>query len=151
MPDEYGWLATVDALLADIERKTFDAGGGDYSLPAQDAVSFLRRENGLKNSRTSAKIGIVPGRIDQIVPDELYKALSSAVKDLDRHIPGFLRQGKFIGVESCVSSPVRIVRDRETMQSSLAKLYCAGEGCGLAGGIVSAACDGIACALKMME
>ncbi|MBE6365805.1 MAG: hypothetical protein E7053_08695 [Lentisphaerae bacterium] len=150
-PDEYGSLDNVDALMEKIETQTFAAGGGDYSLPAQDASAFLRKESGLKNRRTSAQIGIIPGRIDQLVPNELFNALSSAVKDLDRHIPGFLRQGKFIGVESCVSSPVRIVRDRETLRTSIADLYCAGEGCGLAGGIVSAACDGIACALKMME
>jgi uncharacterized FAD-dependent dehydrogenase len=151
MPDEYGSLSAVDAMLENIEKRTFEYGGSNYTLPAQDAASFLRKEAGLRNARTSCQIGIAPGRIDEIVPTELFNALSSAVKDLDRHIPGFLRQGKFIGVESCVSSPVRINRDRETLHTSLANLYCAGEGCGLAGGIVSAACDGIACALKMME
>jgi uncharacterized FAD-dependent dehydrogenase len=80
----------------------------------------------------------------------LFRALSSAIKDFDHRIPGFIRDGKFIGIESCVSSPVRIVRDRESLTTSLKNLYCAGEGCGEAGGIISAACDGIRCAEKML-
>lgn len=149
-PDEAGSLDDIDALYETIESRTFLAGGSDYTLPAQDAAGFIRKESGLKNSRTSAAIGITPGRIDTIIPTDLHNALTSALKDFDRRIPGFIKQGKFIGVESCVSSPVRISRDRETMQSSLKNLYCAGEGCGLAGGIISAACDGIACAEKIL-
>lgn len=145
-PEEFGSLAEIDAFYEQTESRCFSAGGGDYTLPAQDAAAFLRHETGLKNSRTSAALGIVPGRIDQIITPELHRALSAALKDFDRRIPGFIRQGKFIGVESCVSSPVRIIRDRVSMQSSLPGLYCAGEGCGLAGGIISAACDGIRCA-----
>lgn len=151
MPEEYASLSEIDRLLERIECDTFQAGGGDYTLPGQDAAAFLRREAGLKNSRTSAATGIVPGRIDRIIPDELHRTLSSALRDFDRRIPGFINTAKFIGVESCVSSCIRIVRDRETLQSSLTGLYCAGEGCGLAGGIISAACDGIACAEKMLS
>ena len=149
-PGELGSITQIDELFNKIERDCFLAGGGDYTLPAQDAAAFLRKENGLKNSVTSAPTGIVSGRIDRIIPDELFRALSSALKDFDHRIPGFIRQGKFIGVESCVSSPIRFIRDRETMQSSLPGLFCAGEGCGLAGGIISAACDGIRCAEKML-
>ena len=149
-PGELGSITQIDEFFREIESDCFLAGGGDYTLPAQDAAAFLRKENGLKNSVTSAPTGIVSGRIDRIIPDELFRALSSALKDFDHRIPGFIRQGKFIGVESCVSSPIRFVRDRETMQSSLPGLFCAGEGCGLAGGIISAACDGIRCAEKML-
>lgn len=149
-PEESGTLADIDRMYEDIEKRCFIMGGGNYSLPAQDAAAFLRREVGLSNRKTSAAMGIVPGRIDQIIPEELYNALSSALKDFDRRMSGFIRHGKFIGVESCVSSPVRIVRDRENFTTSLTNLYCAGEGCGLAGGIISAACDGIQCAEKML-
>lgn len=150
-PSEFSSLMEIDKMYESIEKNCFLAGGGDYTLPAQDAAAFCRRENGLKNFRTSAAIGIVPGRIDRLVPPALYPALTAAVKDFDRRMPGFIRQGKFIGVESCVSSPVRIIRDRETMQTSLKNLFCTGEGCGLAGGIISAACDGIRCAEKMLQ
>lgn len=149
-PQEFGGIAQIDAFYEKVERECFLAGGGDYTLPAQDAAAFLRREERLKNFRTSAATGIVSGRIDRIIIGEVFKTLSSALKDFDRRIPGFIREGKFIGVESCVSSPIRMIRDRETMQSSLPGLFCAGEGCGLAGGIISAACDGIRCAEKML-
>ncbi len=149
-PEESGSLADIDRMFEEIERNCFAAGNGDYTLPAQDAAAFLRHENGLKNSATSAACGISAGRIDRIIPTELYDALASALKEIDHRMPGFIRQGKFIGVESCVSSPVRICRDRENYTTSLGNLYCAGEGCGLAGGIISAACDGIACAEKFI-
>ena len=149
-PEESGSLADIDCLYEKLETGCFDLGGGDYTMPAQDAAAFLRKESGLKNCKSPAATGIVPGRIDQIIPEELHRSLSSALQEFDRRIPGFIRQGKFIGVESCVSSPVRIWRDRETLQSSLPRLYCAGEGCGAAGGIISAACDGIQCAEKML-
>ena len=150
-PEESGSLADIDRLLEKLETECFSAGGGDYTFPAQDAAAFIRRENGLKNRQNSTAVGIVPGRIDRIVPQKLYDALVPALKDFDSRIPGFIRQGKFVGVESCVSSPVRIWRDRETLQSSLPGLYCSGEGCGAAGGIISAACDGIKCAEKMLQ
>ncbi len=150
-PDEFRDISEIDEYFRRTESACFLAGGGDYTLPAQDASSFLRHERGLKNSRSSSKCGITSGRVDNIIPPELFNALASAVKDFDHRIANFIRYGKFIGVESCVSSPVRILRDRETMKSSLAGLYCAGEGCGLAGGIISAACDGIQCAEKMMQ
>ena len=65
-------------------------------------------------------------------------------------MPGFIRYGKFIGIESCVSSPVRILRN-ENCESTLAKLFPAGEGPGLAGGIISAACDGMRCAESLVR
>ncbi|MBO5667694.1 MAG: hypothetical protein J6S43_01065 [Lentisphaeria bacterium] len=150
-PEESGDLQAVDRMFDGLETRCFAAGGGDYTLPAQDAAAFIRREDGLKNRRNSTAVGVIPGRIDEIVPPELYQALVSGLKDFDSRIPGFIRQGKFIGVESCVSSPVRFLRDPETLQSSLPGLYCAGEGCGAAGGIISAACDGIRCAEKMLQ
>ena len=58
-------------------------------------------------------------------------------------LPGFIDAGTLIGVESCVSSPIRFRRDMETGASSMPGLYLAGEGCGAAGGIISAACDGL--------
>lgn len=150
-PEESGSLADIDRLYESLEKRSFEIGGGDYTLPAQDISAFLRKEAGLKNTTSPAATGIAPGRIDQIIPTELFNSLSSALKDFDRRIPGFIKSGKLIGIESCVSSPIRILRDRETMASSLANLYCSGEGCGLAGGIISAACDGISCSTSLLS
>ena len=81
----------------------------------------------------------------------LFTALVFALKEFDSRIPGFIKQGKLIGVESCVSSPVRLLRERETGASPVKDLYLAGEGCGAAGGIISAACDGLHCAEAMLR
>lgn len=150
-PGETGNADEVYALIERLESGCFRLGGGDYTLPAQDAAGFLRRELSLRNRRSSAATGITPGRIDELLPAELHTALTSALRDFDHRIPGWIKYGKFIGIESCVSAPVRFIRNRETLESSVAALYLAGEGCGAAGGIISAACDGIRCAEAMLK
>ena len=137
-------------LIDRIETSLFDAGGGDYTMIAQDAAAFLAGRQGLNNNRSSCEVGIVPGRVDHLLITELQSALRAALKFFDRKCPNFIRDGKFIGVESCVSSPVRILRD-ENCHSSLPGLYPAGEGVGAAGGILSGAADGIRCALAMLK
>ena len=130
--------------FAALEKRIFEAGGADYTFPAQDVSAFISGRSGLNNIRSSCDTGIIPGRLDQLLPQLLKNALLPAVRTFDRKIPGFIAQGKFIGAESFVSSPVRICRDQETKENPLLPgLYPAGEGCGLAGGIVSAACDGL--------
>ena len=133
-----------------MEQMLFEKGGKDYTMIAQDAAAFLSGREGLKNKRNSCEVGIVPGRVDQLLITELQSALRAALKFFDRKCPGFIRDGKFIGVESCVSSPVRFERN-EKGESSVAGLYLAGEGVGAAGGILSGAADGIRCALAMIE
>ena len=132
-----------------METSLFEAGGGDYTMIAQDAAAFLSGRMGLKNDRSSCETGIVPGRVDQLLITELQSALRAALKFFDRKCPNFIRDGKFIGVESCVSSPVRLERN-ENCESSLPGLFPAGEGVGAAGGILSGAADGIRCALAML-
>ena len=137
-------------LIERMERSLFEAGGGDYTMIGQDAAAFLGGRMGLKNNRTSCEVGIVPGRVDHLLVSELQSALRAALKFFDRKCPNFIRDGKFIGVESCVSAPVRLERN-ERNESSLAGLYPAGEGVGAAGGILSGAADGIRCALSMLQ
>lgn len=143
-PAKYGSAAELFNQIEALEKAIFEHGGRDYTFPAQDAAAFLAGKAGLNNVKNSCHTGIVPGRLDLILPDFVTCALQKAVKNFDRNIPGFLKYGKLIGAESLVSSPIRILRDRETMENpQLPGLYPAGEGCGLAGGIVSAGCDGI--------
>ncbi len=150
-PGELGGADEVYSLIERMEKACFTAGGSDYTLPAQDAAAFLARRQGSSGKESSPAVGVVPGRIDKMIPSELFKALTSALKEFDSRMPGFIKQGRFIGVESCVSAPLRFVRDRETGVSTVANLYPAGEGCGAAGGIISAACDGIRCAESMLK
>ena len=69
---------------------------------------------------------------------------------LQTRSPGFIRHGLLVGMETRVSSPVRFLRDPETLASSMPGLWLGGEGGGMAGGIVSAAIDGIRLAEKML-
>ncbi|MBE6391673.1 MAG: hypothetical protein E7042_05675 [Lentisphaerae bacterium] len=152
-PEDFGNDAgRVFEFFAGVERSIFSAGGRDYTFPAQDAGAFLAGKSGLNNSANGCDTGIVPGRLDQLLPEQLKNALIPAVKNFEHKIPGFIKYGKFIGAESFVSSPVRLLRDFETMENpELPGLYPAGEGCGLAGGIVSAACDGMRAAEAMLK
>ncbi len=137
--------------LAAWERAAFAAGGSDHTFPAQDAAGFLRGEMVLRNRRGSAAVGMRPARLDELLPPAVRDALRAALKDFDRRCPGFIRGGKFVGLESCVSSPVRFHRHPESGASSLPGLYLGGEFGGCAGGIMSAAVDGLRLAEKMVS
>ena len=131
------------AFLTDLEKRAFAMGGSDYTFPAQSAAAFLRHENGLTRKNSSVATGITPGRLDELLPAPVRDALSNALKDFDRKCPGFIREGMFLGLESCISSPVRFIRDAATGASPVQRLYCGGEFGGWAGGITSAAADGL--------
>lgn len=130
-----------------LEQKAYQAvrsAGGSHQLPVQNVVAFLegRSSEALKSSSPS---GVVPGRLDRLLPDDLVEHLRSSLERFDRQMKGFIsREAQFHGVESRTSCPVRITRDPATLQSlSHRGLFPAGEGAGYAGGITSAACDGI--------
>lgn len=150
LPEKIGSIDDAFSWIDRQEAAVFASGGCDYAFPAQDAASFLARKEGLSHRDCGVETGIVSGRIDLLCGDFLGRALASALKDFDRKIPGFIRGGTLVGLEVAVSSPVRVVRDNNQM-TTLPRLYAAGEGAGAAGGIVSAACDGLRAALAMMQ
>ncbi len=150
-PEEFSNAAAVFEFIDRLEQKTFESGGNNYTAPAQDAAAFLRGENKLSIKQTSYRLGLLPARIDQLLPDKASKAIREALIQFDRQCPGFVRQGKLVGLETHVSSPVRFVRSEETLESSLPGLYITGEGAGYAGGIISAAVDGLRTAEKYLE
>jgi uncharacterized FAD-dependent dehydrogenase len=129
--------------INELEQHAFSAGGSNYSCPAQSAVSFVRGEEGLHTTETSYRLGITSARIDQLLPRDTVNALREALKYFENLIPGFMKSGVLLGVETRISSPVRFERNPETLSSSLSGLYLAGEGAGYAGGITSAALDGL--------
>lgn len=146
-PADFGDCDQLFAAFDHLERSIFLHGGSDYTFPAQDLAAFAAGKSGLRNSSNSSDTGIVPARLDQLLLPELRSALLPAIDTFNKKIPEFLQKSKFIGAESFVSSPIRIARDPVTMENpALPGLFPAGEGCGLAGGIVSAACDGMRCA-----
>jgi uncharacterized FAD-dependent dehydrogenase len=131
------------ALVDQLEKACFAAGGGDYTCPAQSAAAFARGEAGPPPTGSSYALGLKPGRIDRILPPATVAAVRAALVYFERVIPGFLSRGQLVGVEARVSSPIRFERNPDTLESSLPGLYLAGEGAGYAGGIVSAGLDGI--------
>lgn len=129
--------------LSALEREAFATGGGDYTAPAQSALAFVRGEDGVPTAHTSYPFGLTAARLDRLLPAATVNALRVALRHFEQVLPGFMREGLLIGVETRVSSPVRFERQPETLASSLPGLYLAGEGAGYAGGITSSALDGL--------
>ena len=136
--------------LSELEKRCFAAGGSDYTFPAQSIQGFMRHEKSLKNKETSARLGLKSAALHEILPEKAVDRFTLAFKHFDKLMRGFA-DGNCVGIESCVSSPVRLVRNAETLESSCKNLYVAGEGAGYAGGIVSAAIDGLKIAEKAVN
>ncbi len=148
-PEFCGKVEKAFDLIEKTESMLFTIGGSDYTMPAQDAASFLRNEKTLSGGGT-CHTGMTAGNVRKLLPEPTQNALCAALKFFDRQLPGFIKYGKIVGAEPCVSSPVRFLR-REDGMSSLSGLYLSGEGAGAAGGIVSAACDGVRTALACLK
>jgi uncharacterized protein len=117
---------------------------GNKQFPAQTVLGFLsQKEAPLLPSSTPS--GCVSARLDQLLPSHITKRLGEALETFDRSMPGFISpKAQLLGVETRTSCPVRVIRNPESLQSvSHGGLYPAGEGAGYAGGITSAAVDGV--------
>ena len=127
------------------EHAAFQLGGGNFYAPAQRAEDFLLKQpsQGPGSIRPTYRPGVTWTELDRCLPQAVADTLRGALPLMDRKLRGFAcPDGVLTGVETRSSSPVRILRD-ETLQSALRGLYPCGEGAGYAGGIVSAAVDGI--------
>jgi uncharacterized FAD-dependent dehydrogenase len=127
------------------EQAAFRLGGGNFFAPAQRVEDFLqnRPSEGQGNVAPTYRPGVTWTDLNGCLPDFVTDTLRQALPLLDKKLHGFAaKDGVLTGVETRSSSPVRILRD-ETFQSPLRGLYPCGEGAGYAGGIVSAAVDGI--------
>lgn len=127
------------------ERLAYLAGGRTYHAPVQRAEDFLAGRASRGKIRTSYERGTIPTDLGLILPPPVMDALERGLRAMDRKMRGaFLRDAVLTGPESRGSSPVRIPRDELSRQSvAVAGLYPCGEGAGYAGGIVSAAVDGL--------
>ena len=146
-PSDYpgGVLAGV-ALQRDLESRAFLAGGSDYRAPAQLVGDFLawRPSVALGSVEPSYKPGVVPTDLAPLLPAFVIDAIREAMPAFDRQIKGFaMHDALFTGVETRTSSPIRIKRDASYQSMNTRGIYPAGEGAGYAGGILSAAIDGI--------
>ena len=127
-----------------LEARFFEAGGGDYSVPAQRVDDFLAGRDSSALPRSSYKLGAVARRIDTLLPESITDALRAGIARFDRQLPGYASEaGLLVGVESRSSGPLRIPRDGVTRRATgIPNLWPVGEGAGYAGGIMSAAIDG---------
>ena len=136
-----------------IEQAAFRAGGGTYQAPAQLVGDFLanRPSTGAGSVEPTYRPGVVWGDLRQVLPEQLTDALKEALPLLNENLAGFAApECVLTAPETRSSSPVRIVRG-EDRQSSLKGLYPTGEGAGYAGGIMSAAIDGMQTAEAILE
>lgn len=143
-------------LRRELETRAFGAvqnAGGSKELPVQNLISFLKKSNKNIVTDTSCPSGIKTVRLDQLLPNFMYDKLTEGIEKFNQNMKGFISENaKLYGVESRTSCPLRITRDEISLQSiTHAGLYPCGEGAGYAGGITSAACDGIKCADKILE
>ena len=131
------------------ERLAFELGGADYKAPAQTVGSFLGTGNNLPGKvEPTYKPGVVFTDIKKCLPDFVSDSLKEALPQLGRKMKGFdAPDAVLTAVESRSSSPVRIIRSKRLLAerggTEIKGLYPGGEGAGYAGGIMSAACDGI--------
>ncbi|KJH84924.1 NAD(P)/FAD-dependent oxidoreductase [Pseudomonas sp. KSR10] len=148
-PDEDfpgGPLAGVE-LQERLESRAFELGGSDYCAPGQLVGDFIRgrASSAFGEVEPSYKPGVRLGDLAPSLPDYVIEAIREALPAFGKQIRGFDRADAVLtGIETRTSSPVRIKRDNETLQSINTRgLYPAGEGAGYAGGILSAGVDGI--------
>ena len=143
----YGPLAGL-RFQQQMEQLACQAAGGTQRAPAQLLGDFLKNRPSASLLETSYQPGLVPVRMDDVLGPVLAERLRLGFADFGRKIPGYATNAaQIVGVESRTSAPVRIPRDKETLQHPVvAGLFPCGEGAGYAGGIVSAAMDGERCA-----
>lgn len=136
-----------------LERSAFEAAGNSYRAPAQRLEDFLnhRPTQSFGAVHPTYLPGVTPGDLHQVLPPYVCRAMAQAIPVFDRRLKGFaLPDAVLTGPETRSSSPVTILRD-QSCQSTVRGLYPCGEGAGYAGGITSAAVDGIRCALEVLK
>jgi uncharacterized FAD-dependent dehydrogenase len=135
-----------------LEKLTYQNGEG-IKAPAQKLVDFLECRQTKSFPETSYTPGLISSRLDLWLPDFIKTRLQKAFKKFNENMKGFICEDAIlIASETRTSTPVRILRDKETLQNPVIQnLFPAGEGSGYSGGIVSSAMDGENIAKKIGE
>ena len=153
-PEDFGSNHPLEGMYFQrrLEEKAFEIGGGDYTAPAQSVGAFL------KTTKESSKVcpTYLPktkeADLDKIFPSFMTEAMREALPAMGRKLKGFDREDAVLtAVESRSSSPIRILRNQDGVSPWAMGLYPTGEGAGYAGGIVSAAVDGILGAERIFQ
>ena len=149
-PEDFPDQSTLGGMYwqRQIERRAFEAGGCNYRAPCQTVGDFLAGRAGTAPGRVlpSYRPGVTPCDLHAVLPPQITSVLERALPEFGKKLRGFDDpEALLTAPETRSSSPVRILRG-DTLQSRLRGLYPCGEGAGYAGGIVSAAVDGLLCA-----
>ena len=132
------------AFQEDIERKAFEAGGGNWSAPAQNLMDFLGEKGSTGINENSYKMGATAADMQDLFPDFVTTELHAALQKWRAEVPLFVSQcALLLGAETRTSSPVRICRNEHFESVNTKNLYPIGEGAGYTGGITSSAADAI--------
>lgn len=133
---------------AEIEQLACHFAGGNQTAPAQRLADFVNKKTSSSLLESSYQPGLASVSLQEVLPDFIADGLRQGFKNFDAKMKGYLtNEAQIVGVESRTSSPVKIPRDKETLEHPQIKnFFPCGEGAGYAGGIVSAAMDGERCA-----
>lgn len=150
--EDYGPLACL-YFQREVEQKACDVAGGKQSAPAQRLVDFIDKKVSSSLPDTSYQPGVVSHDVGSIFPRFIDDSLRQAFRSFGSKMKGYLtNEAQILGVESRTSSPVRVPRNKETLEHpQIMRLFPCGEGAGYAGGIVSAAMDGERSAQAVIE
>jgi hypothetical protein len=148
----FGPLAGLQ-LQKSVEQLASRIAGGTQAAPAQRMVDFVNKKTSASLPETSYIPGLVSVRLHEALPEWMTNRMRQAFNMFGSKMKGYLtNEAQLVGVESRTSSPVRIPRDKETLEHvQVKRLFPCAEGAGYAGGIVSAAMDGERCAEKLVE
>ena len=143
LTEKYGALAGL-VFQQQLEQMAREQAPENQTAPAQRVADFVAGRKSASLPKCSYVPGIVESRLDEWMPQFMATRLREAISIFDKRMKGYLtNEAVVVGVESRTSTPVRIPRDRESLQHpEVAGLYPTGEGAGFAGGIISAALDG---------
>lgn len=135
-----------------LERASYKAGGGNYFSPAQKLKDFLAGRETKGEIKSTYKPGVNNARLDRILPSFIVEALRAGVKEYDKKMRGFIcEESAVVGIESKTSSPISMMRGKDLQSVSHPGIFPCGEGAGFAGGIVSAALDGVKTGRAVVE
>jgi uncharacterized protein len=138
--------------LEELEARAFEAGGGDFIAPAQRAADFVAGRASDGPLRSTYRPGVVPGDLAALLPAPVAASLRSALATQERGWRGFAgAHAMLVGLETRTSSPVRLERGPDGQSAGVRGIFPAGEGAGHAGGILSAAADGLRTAAAVVE
>ncbi len=129
-----------------LEQAAYRAGGGGYAAPAENVPSFLAGQGRLTIGRVQPTYdrGVTPYDLGSLLPEELAATMRTGLSAFERKIAGYTAPDAILtGLETRTSSPVRLPRGEDFQALDLPGLYPCGEGAGYAGGIMSAAVDGL--------